>query len=67
MKIKSMKTLVLLALFFVVPFLSRAQELPPEDPIDVEVPLDSWVLVLVGAGALYGVFKMRNSNNQTTK
>ncbi|HVF80476.1 MAG TPA: hypothetical protein VM884_01005 [Flavisolibacter sp.] len=62
-----MKTFVLIALFFVVPFLSGAQELPPEDPINIDVPLGSWVLVLVGTGALYGVYKMWNSNNQTIK
>jgi hypothetical protein len=67
MKIKSMKTFVLFALFFVVPFLVHAQELPPDDPIDVDTPIDSWLLVLIGAGALYGVFKMWNSNNQAFK
>jgi len=60
MKIKFMKTIVLLALCFVLPSLCQAQELPPENIVDT--PFDSWLLVLVGAGALYGVIKMWNSN-----
>lgn len=63
MKTKHFKTIMVLALFFVLPLFSNAQELPPDNPVDVDTPIDSWLLVLLGAGALYGIFKMWNGSN----
>ena len=63
MKIRSMKIMVLLPALFAVPFISHAQELPPEDVLDT--PIDSWLLVLIAAGIVYGAFKIRRYKKQT--
>jgi hypothetical protein len=62
MKIQSFKTvMVLLLLIVTTPIISKVQEFPPENALST--PMDSWLLVVIGVGALYGLVKMWGRNH----
>ncbi len=65
MKTRCLKNTVLFIALSIVPFLSKAQGEPPEDTVDT--PIDSWLVMLIAVGMLYGVYKYWTGKRQSVK
>jgi hypothetical protein len=68
---KPLIILTLLTVFYFIPFFTNAQGIG-SDPCDyqdpmIPCPIDSWIIILLITGAIYGIKKVKDSRKPASK